>query len=86
MFHITGDTIYYDGQAVAWLTIPNGTLRQQVTEALDDLPTVAPIVEALALVQESEDPAKTLHLTADLVKHVEAWLESLKDTNTGALL
>ena len=86
MLTLKGDTIYYDGQAVAWLTIPNGTLRGRVEAAFDDLPSVAPLRDALEAIDQSDNPAKTVHLTADLVKHVEAWLESLKGTTGERLL
>lgn len=85
MLTLIGDTIYYDDQAVAWVTVPTGTLRGQLQDALDELPDARPLAEAFDRLQESDDPAKTLNLTADLVKHVEAWLNELKDTKTGFL-
>lgn len=85
MLTLKGDTIYYDGQAVAWLTIPNGTLRGQVEAALDDLPDVTPLRDALNLLDEAEGTAATLALTGSLVRTLEAWLKDNRD-HTGETL
>lgn len=86
MLTLIGQTIYYDSQPVAWLTIPNGTLRGSVKQALGDLPDVTPLREAIEAINQAEGTTKTLYMTAALVDAVGAWLESLKDTNTPGLL
>lgn len=80
MLTVTGDTIYYDGKAVAWLTVPNGSLRQEVLDALDDLPDSQPLQDAMALVDQADTPAKVLHCTGALVETVRTWLDTHDDT------
>lgn len=64
MLTLIGQTIYYDGQPVAWLTIPNGTLRGCVEQALDDLPDMTPLRAALVRFDEAEGLTQ-LAVTAD---------------------
>lgn len=85
MLTLIGQTIYYDGHPVAWLTIPNGTLRGQVEQALDDLPDVTPLRTALNQLDEAEGTAATLALTGSLVRTLETWLKE-NQTATGETL
>lgn len=80
MLTLIGHTIYYDGQAVAWLTIPNGTLRGQVEAALDDLPDVTPLRDALNLLDEAEGLTQMAVRAEHVAKTLETWLKDNRDT------
>lgn len=85
MLTLKGDTIYYDGQAVAWLTIPNGTLRGQLEAALDDLPDVSPLREALTLFGEAEGLTQLAVRAEHIATTLETWLKD-NQTATGEKL
>jgi len=86
MLTITGDTIYYDGKAVAWLTVPPGTLRAQVEQALSDLPDVAPLRQALTYHGEAETLSQPATTAEHVVKTLEVWLDDNQDTLTETLI
>lgn len=85
MLTLVGQTIYYDGQAVAWLTIPNGTLRGQVEAALDDLPDITPLRDALNLFDEADGLTQLAVRAEHIATTLETWLKENRD-HTGEKL
>lgn len=75
MLTLIGQTIYYDGHPVAWLTIPNGTLRGQVEAALDDLPDVTPLRDALNLFDEADGLTQLAVRAEHVATTLETWLK-----------
>lgn len=85
MLTLIGQTIYYDGHPVAWLTIPNGTLRGQVEAALDDLPDVTPLRDALNLFDEADGLTQLAVRAEHIATTLETWLKDNRD-HTGETL
>ena len=79
MLTLKGDTIYYDGYPVAWLTIPNGTLRGQVEAALDDLPDVTPLAAALGAFEGAQGIEQLAATAAALAYELDTWLKENRD-------
>lgn len=86
MLTLIGQTIYYDGQAVAWLTIPNGSLRGSVEAALNDLPDVTPLREALDLFDEAKGLTQLAVRAEHVAMTLETWLRQNRDHITETLL